>query len=591
MRTVRKRFGGDHGCFDFDRDGKPDLFLLAAVVEGGRVRDLLLRNDGSGRFTDVTTEPGLAGTSTSLGCAVADFDNDDFRDLLVTGTDGVKLFRNTGKGRFEDVTRQAGMDKVGGVCLSASWVDIDQDCDLDTVICRLADEPRGALDALQGRPAAGSRVELFANRGDAAPVPEGQRQPPLTVSFLRAEKPNAILPQRAITGLVLSDLDFDKDVDILLLPERQSPLVVRNDRLLRFEQVAGFPASANAWNGGSVLDINNDGRSDLLLLPNAKPPEVLISRPGPPHGDIAAWFDNAATNSPPLRQAVSADLDSDGWTDVVGLSATGSVVFLHNDGKNRLARRTAALGISAPEDLVAVNVVDLDVDCYPDLVLWSQSKGLLVLRGQDNDNETLYLELTGRYEFDRSRTNADGIGCKVEARAGKLVTSLENTTLNAGLGQSRLPLALGVGRRPTADLVRILWPDGVLQAELSLATCEINTLKEINRKPSSCPILSVWDGEQFRYVTDFLGGGASGESGPDGSVRPPRPEESIKIEPGLLAPKDGKLLLKIANAMDEVIYLDRVQLLAIDHAKDSQVHPDERFVLEGPQADARSARL
>ena len=128
----------------------------------------------------------------------------------------------------------------------------------------------------------------------------------------------------------------------------------------------------------------------------------------------------------------------------------------------------------------------------------------------------------------------------------------------------------------------MLWPDGVPQAELSLASCKINTIKEINRKPTSCPVLLVWDGERFRYVTDFLGGGASGESGPDGAVRPPRPEESVKIEPGLLAPRDGKLVIKIADAMDEVVYLDRLELLAIDHPKDTQVHPDERFVLEGP---------
>ena len=117
---------------------------------------------------------------------------------------------------------------------------------------------------------------------------------------------------------------------------------------------------------------------------------------------------------------------------------------------------------------------------------------------------------------------------------------------------------------------------------MSLASCKINTIKEDNRKPTSCPVLLVWDGERFRYITDFLGGGASGEMGPDGSVRPPRPEESVKIEPGLLVAKDGKLLIKIDEPMDEVAYLDRRELLAIDHPKETQVHPDERFVLDGP---------
>jgi Tfp pilus assembly protein PilF len=582
MREVRQRFGATMVVFDFDRDGKPDLFLLSAVVEGGRVRDLLLHNDGGGRFTDVTAQAGLRGMSGSLGCAVADFDNDDFRDLLITGTDGVRLFRNTGQSRFDDVTKQAGMDQVGGVCFATAWVDLDQDCDLDAVICRLAEDVPGALDVLRGRPAAGSRVEVFANRGDAAPVPEGQRQPPLTVAFLRADRPKVLLPQQAITGLVLSDLDADKDVDLLYLGDGKVPQVVRNDRLLRFEQLAGFPAAANAWNGGAVLDMNNDGRSDLLLLPHEKPPLLLISRPGAPDRDVASWFYPGATNSYPLRQALCVDLDSDGWTDVVGVTTYGALIFLQNDGQNRLARRTGALGLNLPGDLIAVNVADLDSDCHPDLIAWSDGKGLMVHRGLDNGNKSLQLELTGRYESDRSRTNADGIGCRAMAFAGKLAVGLENTTIHAGLGQSRQPLSLGIGGAASADVLRILWPDGVLQAELSLASCKINTIKEINRKPTSCPILSVWDGERFRYVTDFLGGGASGESGPDGSVRPPRPEESVKIEPGLMRPKDGKLLLKIAEPMDEVIYLDRVELLAIDHPKETQVHPDERFVLEGP---------
>jgi len=207
---------------------------------------------------------------------------------------------------------------------------------------------------------------------------------------------------------------------------------------------------------------------------------------------------------------------------------------------------------------------------------------VIVHRGLDNGNKSLQLELTGRYEADRSRTNADGIGCRAMAYAGKLAAGMENTTIHAGLGQSRQPLRLGIGRAAAVDLLRILWPDGVLQAEQSLASCKVHTIKEINRKPTSCPILSVWDGDGFRYVTDFLGGGASAESGPDGTVRPPRPQESVKIEPGLMRPKDGKLLLKIAEPMDEVIYLDRVELLAIDHPKGTQVHPDERFVLDGP---------
>jgi hypothetical protein len=91
-----------------------------------------------------------------------------------------------------------------------------------------------------------------------------------------------------------------------------------------------------------------------------------------------------------------------------------------------------------------------------------------------------------------------------------------------------------------------------------------------------------WDGERFAFVTDFLGAGAMGESGADG-VRPPRPEESVKIEPGRLAPKDGHYLVKIAEPMDEVLYLDKLRMLVIDHPPNLSVYPDERFVTDGAQ--------
>ena len=95
-------------------------------------------------------------------------------------------------------------------------------------------------------------------------------------------------------------------------------------------------------------------------------------------------------------------------------------------------------------------------------------------------------------------------------------------------------------------------------------------------------MLLTWDGERFRYVTDFLGAGAVGEISADGSSRPPRPEESVKIEPGQLVPRDGRYVLKIAEPMDEVLYLDRLRLVAIDHPADVEVHPDERFAAAGP---------
>ena len=58
-----------------------------------------------------------------------------------------------------------------------------------------------------------------------------------------------------------------------------------------------------------------------------------------------------------------------------------------------------------------------------------------------------------------------------------------------------------------------------------------------------------------------------GELAADGSTRPPRPEESVKIEPGQLVPRNGRYVLKIAEPMDEVLYLDHLRLDVIDHPR------------------------
>src|SRR5262249_49860314 len=109
LRTrVRARFGATMVVLDYNRDGKPDLFLLGAVVENGLIRDLPLRNEGDGRFMDVTAEAGLGESRPGLGCCVADIDNDGYPDLFITGIGEQHLFRNTGMGRFVDVTAQVG---------------------------------------------------------------------------------------------------------------------------------------------------------------------------------------------------------------------------------------------------------------------------------------------------------------------------------------------------------------------------------------------------------------------------------------------------------------------------------------------------
>src|ERR1700674_340308 len=126
--------------FDYDGDGKPDLFLVSGSADGS---SRLLHNLGDGRFGDVTQEAGIQRTGSGLGCAAGDFDNDGHTDLAVCLSDGVRLLRNKGDGKFEDVTQAVGIRREKG-CVGVTFVDYDHDGDLDLYITMAPDASLGA---------------------------------------------------------------------------------------------------------------------------------------------------------------------------------------------------------------------------------------------------------------------------------------------------------------------------------------------------------------------------------------------------------------------------------------------------------------
>ena len=164
--------------FDYDNDRRPDIFLVNSRPwkgEGSPVTGKLYRNDGGGKFSDVTAGSGLDIEIYGLGAAAGDYDNDGFVDLYVTVLDGDRLFRNRGDGTFADVTRAAGIDNAR-FGTSAAWLDFDLDGLLDIFVanyvewsidkdlwCTLdgANKTYCTPESYKGQPAA-----LYRNLGD-----------------------------------------------------------------------------------------------------------------------------------------------------------------------------------------------------------------------------------------------------------------------------------------------------------------------------------------------------------------------------------------------------------------------------------------
>src|SRR5437870_5285516 len=133
---------------------------------------------------------------------------------------------------------------------------------------------------------------------------------------------------------------------------------------------------------------------------------------------------------------------------------------------------------------------------------------------------------------------------------------------------------VGLGWRAGADVVRVLWPSGVLQAETAspgrAALTSPVTIEELNRKPSSCPFLYTWNGSRFEFVTDFMGGGEMGYWEAPGVRNHPDPDEYVRIRDDQLKERDGRYELRVTNELEEVLYVDRLQLIAIDHPSNTE---------------------
>jgi hypothetical protein len=138
---------------------------------------------------------------------------------------------------------------------------------------------------------------------------------------------------------------------------------------------------------------------------------------------------------------------------------------------------------------------------------------------------------------------------------------------------------LGLGRRQAADTVRVLWPSGVIQAELNLSgsafTSRPVAIEELNRKASSCPYLYTWNGKEFEFLTDFLGGGEMGNWQARGIYHYPDSDEFVRIPSDKLRPRNGRYEIRVTNELEEVLFLDHLKLFAVEHPAGTEIYPNE----------------
>ncbi|MBX7171502.1 MAG: FG-GAP-like repeat-containing protein [Pyrinomonadaceae bacterium] len=528
--------------FDYDGDG----FLDLVISTGSSIR---LYQNHKGKFIDISEKSGdLAKNTGSFANAIVagDYDNDLKPDLLVVRADCFSLYQNNGDGKFTDVTKRSGLlvpqTRKNGFSfilgtISVAWVDFDHDGDLDIFAAGGSD-----LDEYKEHLPLPNR--LFRNNNDG--------------TFTEVSETAKIADKPDLGRIVPTDFNNSRDVDLLVVGNKKTYLY-SNQRNDTFKNVADEAGLNIGGVSVAAADINKDGFTDYFI--------------GDAYGKSFLFINNGNgkfTKQKISNKKVSAissqffDYDNDGLIDLITSDLTETKIW-RNLGNKWQEIGKANCPTAGGEMLSG----DIDNDGDIDLIVFSLAHPLKIFRndgGNLNNAETLNLQ--GRV------SNKSGIGAKVVMRSGSLAQQLESYSASPMPAPSQVHF--GLGKREKADSIRILWSSGIVQSETDFVakSNQIN-IQEVDRKPASCPYLYTWDGEKFAFVTDFLGGGEMGGWAGKGVYNFPKSDEFVRIPQDKLKAKNGFYEIRVTNELEEVMYLDKVKLVAVEHDENSEIFPNE----------------
>jgi enediyne biosynthesis protein E4 len=487
-------FGGGVAVGDYDGDGDIDLY----IVRGNIGPNLLYRNDGNNRFTDVAAAAGVDHTAPGgggylhSGPAFADMDGDGDLDLFVGGMEGdpCLLYRNDGDGTFTDVTDGSGFKTMGAKnTISAAFGDYDLDGDLDMMLAHW-----GTPRPQDGSGGNGDTESLWRNDSDS----NGIRF--TNVSVEAGIAATLIARRGGYIDFQPDGLDYDYTftpsfarMDADRYPDFLSVADFSNTRVFMSNGAnAGVVSFRDTTDnsvvidrngmGAAVGDVDNDGDLDWFVTGIFGSNETVGNRLYINNGDgvLHDGTVNAGVQDGGWGWgACLADFNLDGRLDIFhtnGWESSPFDDFAHDRSRLFIARQNGLhfvdeaveRGITDTEQGRAVVCADFDNDGDVDIFMTNRglenSGAFWENDDAENANRSLVIRLVGQ------APNTQAIGARIRVTTGGVVQMRE--VANGGNFTSQTPTTqlVGLGDATAADSVEVEWPDGSVDSYTDVAS-------------------------------------------------------------------------------------------------------------------------
>jgi tetratricopeptide (TPR) repeat protein len=543
-RNLVPLFGASIAVEDYDNDGHPDLYVVAPSGSNH-----LFHNNGDGTFTDVTEKAGVAGPGASLSATFADFDNSGKTSLFVVGLGGVRVYRYAGDGVFHDETERAGLKpQPGELATRAVLFDSTNDGYLDLFVTAYTDlgKPPARDSFLFPKDFPGAVTHYYRNNGDG--------------SFTEVTSGAGLAAARGrMRGAAFADFSNHGYNDLLLFRDDGPPLLFENQGEGKFQLRRAWGAGTTVALDAQVADFNHDGLFDLVLW-SPEGYRVLMNRGNGNFTSLASALPLSGPADEFAFRGAVADVNGDGFPDLLAAGANGKLhLLVNNAGKFR--EGPVDVGTGGDAGLAALAPGWLENPGQLDLVATTRRGQLRVYQKQGPPAHWVEVKMSG------FKSNNQGIGSVVEFKAGNYYNKVVVTAS---------PLRVFTDGISKLDVIRVTWPNAVVQNWIDVETGRQIDVRESERLASSCPLLYRWDGTKFVFATDVLGVGPLGELAPDGTRIKPFPEDLVRL-PALTPDMQGNYTLQLTDELREVDYFDQVKLLAVDHPADEAVYSNEIY--------------